>query len=98
MKPDREMAVAAMQNMGWEAKRSKRGKTPVWEFRRPDTGGLWDLVTVRQDQLSMSWVAEKAMFYGDADELVAEVKIAKERWLRARFLGLHLRAESGASQ
>ncbi len=88
MRPDREMAVSAFQNMGWTATRKKNGKTPVWEFKRPDTGGLWDVFTVRQDVLSMSVVADKAMQYGDAIELQKDIAAVKEEWLRNRFLGL----------
>ena len=99
MSPDREMAVKAMQSLGWTAKRDKRGKTPVWEFQRPDTGGLWDVATVRQDQLSMSWVAEMAMSHGDAPELISEINEAKQRWMQSRFLGLISRAaEQEAAQ
>ena len=99
MRPDREMAVKAMQSLGWTAKRAKRGKTPVWEFSRPDTGGLWDLAIVRQDQLSMGWVAEKAMLYGDAPELISEINEAKQRWMQSRFRGLFSRAgETEAAQ
>ena len=93
MRPDREMAIHAMQNMGWTAKRTKPGKNIIWEFRRPDTGGLWDLVKRNQDRLGMEWVAEIAMIYGDAPELVREIAEAKERWLQSRFLGLFSRAE-----
>lgn len=92
MRPDREMAVKAFQNMGWRAKRKERGKHPVWTFSRPDTGGLWDTFTVRQDALSMHTVAEKAMLYDDAPELVMEIQKAKEAWLKSRFLGIYSRA------
>lgn len=92
MRPDREMAVKAFQNMGWTAKREKRGKTPVWKFSRADTGGLWDTFTVRQDCLSMHTVAEKAMQYGDADDLLREIMELKEKWLKSRFLGIYSRA------
>ena len=92
MKLDREMAVEAMQNLGWTAERKKRGKTPVWEFRRPDTGGLWDVVTIRQDALSMASVADYAIQYGDAPDLAREINAAKDRWLQSRFLGIFTRS------
>lgn len=85
MKQEREMAVAAMKKLGWTAERTKRGKTPSWDFKRPDTGGLWDVVFCRQDQLSMRLVAETAMRYGDAPDLVGTIHAAEDAWLRARF-------------
>ena len=94
MRPDRQMAIEAMQNMGWDAKRTKPGKNVIWEFRRPDTGGLWDLVKRNQDGLGMSWVAEIAMRYGDAPDLVDEITRAKEAWLQRRFLGIFTRAKA----
>jgi len=95
MKLDREMAIEAMQNLGWTVIRGRNGKTPVWKFTRPDTGGLWDAITVRQDQLSMFWVSHMAMQYGDAPDLTAEINAAKDRWLNARFLGIFKRAADG---
>ena len=88
MKPEREAAALMMQNMGWTAERKKHGATPVWKFSRPDTGGLWDAITIRQDQLSFGAVAKYAMDYGDAPALVAEITDAKDRWLERRFLGI----------
>ena len=96
MKADREMAVEAMRDMGWTATREGSGKKVQWRFTRPDTGGFWDRVTCKQVNLSMAWVADIAMQYGDADELVREVLEAKERWLKARFLGIFTRAEGRA--
>jgi hypothetical protein len=95
MKPEREMAVAAMQNMGWTAKRLTDRKHPRWQFDRPDTGGLWDSVSVPQADLSLHWVAQTAMRYGDADDLLREIKEAQERWIRSRFLGIFKSAEGG---
>ena len=92
MRPDREMAIEAMRNLGWTAIRTKPGKSVIWEFRRPDTCGLWDVVKCRQDCLSMAFVADKAMEYGDAPELVEEISRAKESWLQSRFLGIFARA------
>ena len=94
MRHDREMAIQAMRNLGWQAERDGTGKRVTWVFRRPDTGGLWDVVRRKQSDLSMGWVAEIAMQYHDADDLVREVAEAKERWLRARFLGIYSRAET----
>lgn len=85
MAPERRAIVAAMQRMGWTAERKRRGKTPVWEFRRSDTGGLWDVVTCRQDALSIAWVAETAMSYGDAPVLLADINAAKANWFAERF-------------
>ena len=93
MRPDREMAVEAMRNMGWTAERLSGRAKPAWRFSRADTGGLYDCITRRQDQLSMQWVAEIAMRYGDASDLKAEISKAKEQWLRKRFLGIFTRAE-----
>ena len=93
MKLDREMAVEAMRNMGWTATREGAGKKVQWRFTRPDTGGLWDRVTCKQSTLSMAWVADIAMQHGDADDLIREVLDAKERWMKARFLGIFTRAD-----
>lgn len=94
MRPDRQMAIDAMCNMGWRAERTKPGKTVIFEFRRHDTGGWYDVVRRRQDQLSMGWVADIAMRYGDADDLKTEVAKAKKEWLRQRFHAIFKRAEA----
>ena len=95
MRPDRTIAIHAMQNMGWTANRIKMGKHPAWEFRRADTNGLFDVVKRRQSALGMAWVAEIAMQYGDAEDLCREISTAKERWIKSRFLGLMSRAKGG---
>lgn len=84
MKRDRERALLAMQELGWQAKRTP-GKHPAWEFHRPDTGGFWDVVKVKQADLSMQWVADVAIRHDDAGHLKREIAEAKERWLQDRF-------------
>jgi len=100
VRPDRQMAIEAMQNMGWTAKRAtaKGGAGPMWEFRRPDTGGLWDLVKCRQANLSLTFVANTAMAYGDAPDLVVQIEQAKEDWLRQRFYAIFTAAREGKSE
>jgi hypothetical protein len=93
MKLDREMAVQAMQNMGWSAKRLTDRKHPLWEFTRPDTGGLWDRVSVPQADLSMSWVVDVALNHNDAPDLGRQIAEAKECWMRQRFLGIFIHAQ-----
>lgn len=93
LRPDREMAIKAMQNMGWNAKRVGTGKKVFWQFDRPDTGGLWDRATCKQTNIGMHWVAEMAMRYGDAPELCRAIQEAKERWIKSRFMGLYTRAQ-----
>lgn len=93
MRPDREMAIRAMENMGWRATRVGTGKNVFWRFQRPDTGGLWDRVDCKQTNLSMNWVADVAMRYDDAPDLVREIQEAKERWLKSRFFGIYSRAD-----
>lgn len=88
MNAERETAVLMMQNMGWTAKRELRGKTPIWKFSRPDTGGLWDVAMSRQDQLSLMFVVDKAMAHGDADALVDSIRQIKRDWLITRFRGI----------
>jgi len=89
MKPEREMAVRAMQILGWTAERRADRAKPHWRFTRPDTGGLRDVWTCPQASLSMSMVADLAMKHGDADGLAAEIAAAKDRWLKERFAGLY---------
>ena len=93
MNAERQMSVEAMQVLGWQAKRIP-GPRPKWEFRRPDTGGVWDIIVRRQDQLSMDFVAETAMSYGDAPELSRDVVEVKRKWLQSRFLGIYSRANA----
>lgn len=93
MKPERELAVKCLQSMGWQAKRVKHGKTPVWELRRPDTDGLWDLTKIRQDELSLRRVAHVALQYGDAPDLQKEIDDATKKWIEQRFYGTLLRAK-----
>ncbi|MEM1151939.1 MAG: hypothetical protein AAGI03_15555 [Pseudomonadota bacterium] len=92
MRPDRELAIEAMRNLGWEATRTKPGKNVIWEFRRDDTGGVYDLIRRRQDQLSMGFVADTALRYGDAPDLANQITDAKEAWLKERFRGVYSRA------
>ena len=89
MKPEREMAVRAMQNLGWTAERRSDRAKPHWRFTRADTGGLYDVWTCPQANLSMDLVADLAMRHGDADDLAAEIAAAKDRWLKERFAGLY---------
>lgn len=89
MKPERQMAVRAMQNLGWTAKKIPGGSHPRWEFSRPDTGGLWDVVRVTQADICMRWVARQAVKYNDALGLYAEILAAEDRWLRERFAGIY---------
>lgn len=88
MKLERENAILAMQSMGWTAKQEKRGKTQTWKFSRPDTAGLWDVTSVRQDNLGLRWVCSVAMSYGDASELISEIIEAENRWVKKRFPAL----------
>lgn len=94
MRPDRELAIKAMQSMGWTAQRIGTGKKASWRFMRPDTGGLWDRIDCKQVNLSMMWVAEMAMRYDDAPELFREIREAKERWIKSRFMGVYTRADA----
>lgn len=94
MRLDRELAIKAMQSMGWTTQRSGTGKKVSWRFTRPDTGGLWDRIDCKQVNLSMNWVAEMAMRYDDAPELFREIKEAKERWIKSRFVGLYAHADA----
>lgn len=98
MRLDRRMAVRAMENMGWSAKRVMTGRTAVWHFTRPDTGGFHDLLKCRQDLLSMRFVAESAMRYGDANDLKDGIDKLKEKWLRERFFGIYKRMEESADE
>jgi hypothetical protein len=92
MKLERELAVEAMQNMGWTATRTKPSNHPIWEFRRPSTGGLFDVVKCKQDALSRFWVSEVAMRNDDANELMAEISRLKDQWFQKRFHGIYSRA------
>lgn len=98
LRPDREMAIKAMQAMGWTAQRIGSGKKVAWRFTRPDTGGLWDRVDCKQANLSMRWVTDVAMRYDDAPELVCEVAKAKERWIKQRFHWIYTRADAPAQE
>ena len=84
MRPDREIAIEVMRNMGWTATRTKLGSKFMWEFRREDTGGLQDVIRRRQDQLSTSFVVDIAMRCGDAPDLVKELSDVKERWIQRK--------------
>ena len=90
------MAVRAMQSMGWTAQRKTDRKHPRWVFTRPDTGGLWDSLSIAQGDLTMVWVANMAMTYGDAPDLCAEIDTAKHRWIQMRFRGLTAEFEVNA--
>ena len=89
MNQEREMAILAMQNMSWTAKRLTTANHPKWVFTRPDTGGLWDKVEVPQANLSMLWVASTARSYGDAPDLVDQILALELAWLKSRFAGIY---------
>jgi len=95
---DRKMAIMAMQDMGWTALRIGSGKKVAWRFTRPDTGGLWDRIDCKQNNLSLGWVAEMAMRYGDAPELVREVAEVEELWIKQQFHGIYTRADAPAQE
>lgn len=56
MSLERRQVVSAMQSMGWQATRDPN--KPQWRFSRPDTRGLWDLITVNQANLSWNWLRQ----------------------------------------
>lgn len=49
MSLERRRVVRAMQALGWTATRKEGG---TWEFRRPDTNGWFDVVRVKQANLT----------------------------------------------
>lgn len=93
MKPERQMAIEAMKNMGWTAVLDTSKARRAWKFSRPDTGGLWDSITCRQDQLSMEWAVRVAIQYGDAPDLRESIVKLQQDWFRERFRGICQRLE-----
>lgn len=89
MKPERQLAVRAMQNMGWTAERRTDRRHPYWRFCLGGTNGWQDVATVPQSDLSMDWVARIAVQYGLAPDLAARLKAVTDEWARERFKGLY---------
>jgi hypothetical protein len=85
MSKDRQIAVRMLQNMGWTAERKPKG---LWKFSRPDTGGLWDTMNINQSLLSPRWAVSVALRYGDAPDLLSEIRALEEAWIADRFKGL----------
>ena len=52
MSAERQKIVSFMSALGWSAKREVGGK---WQFTRPDTGGLFDSVSVSQGNMNWGW-------------------------------------------
>lgn len=70
----RKTAIRLMQSRGWTHER--KGKRH--EFRRPDTGGLWDLARVSHNNLSLEWAISHC-----ADEVLADrVHAVRQAWVR----------------
>ncbi len=88
MSPEQTFVKQAMENMGWKATRIKGAAHPRWRFARADTGGLWDRVEVQQANMSMIWLVDTALRYGDAGPLDQKLNQEKARWLNERFPGL----------
>ena len=53
MSLERQRVVRAMQFLGWTATRKEGG---LWEFRRPDTNGWFDVLKVKQATLNWALV------------------------------------------
>ena len=81
MNIERRRVVAAMQKLGWTATRKEGG---TWEFRRPDTNGWFDVVKVKQANLTWSLV----MKYDEEFQ-----KIVQQLWadtVRLRYTALFM--------
>lgn len=79
MNIERRRIVAAMQALGWTPTRKEGG---LWEFRRPDTNGWFDLVRVKQANLNWDLV----MKHDDRFQ-----KIIRDLWtetVRHRYINL----------
>jgi len=83
----RQDAIKLARSFGWEVTR-KSSKT--WEFKQPDTGGLWDLFRIPHSSLSVTSVLIKLEVYepdlgGPVTEAVnAARKEIHEKWLAER--------------
>lgn len=53
MSVERRRVVAAMKALGWTPTRKEGG---LWEFRRPDTNGWFDVIKVKQANLNWELV------------------------------------------
>lgn len=82
MKPERELALELMKALGWTPMKVGSGK---WEFTRPDTGGWHDKITRTQQGLTLLWVADVMVQYGDDPILGEAMQVLKLRCLAEKF-------------
>jgi hypothetical protein len=75
---ERQNAIRVMHSLGWTWARN--GK--FHEFRQPDTGGLWDVIKINHDALSVASVLRKVEAYEPT--LSAAVVDARAEWLKSR--------------
>ena len=79
MSQDRQNAIRLMETRGWQHRRNGA----YHEFRRPDTGGLYDLARVSHKNLSLEWAISHC---GD-QELARRIKQVRDAWVREAIPG-----------
>ena len=77
---ERQNAIRVMQSLGWTWARN--GK--FHEFRQSDTSGLWDVIKISHDALSVAAVLRKVEAYEPT--LSAAVADARTEWLKSRVI------------
>jgi hypothetical protein len=83
---ERRQVISAMRSLGWTATREDKPKgRHVWKFTRPDTGGLWDLIRVRQDVISWRWMRGHMLFNEDGQDFAEAVEGLWQTYFQARF-------------
>jgi hypothetical protein len=70
----RQTALRLMAAKGWSHERN--GTKHI--FKRPDTGGLWDVVSVSHNNLSLDW----AISHCDDLELAERIHAVRQAWVR----------------
>lgn len=71
---DRQNAIRLMQSRGWLHERRHRKHF----FKRPDTGGLWDSVSVSHGNLSLEWAISNC----EDEELARRIHDVRQEWVR----------------
>ena len=82
LSPERIAVIDTMKAMGWTAERKRQGKSVIWKFSRPDTNGLFDVVSVNHKALSWGWLIWRG---AHEDGLREAMDRAARLWLRDNY-------------
>lgn len=90
---ERKKAIKFAEALGWQVSRKSR---TTWEFKQPDTGGLWDLFRIPHKQLSVRAVLYRQQAYDAAlmNAVTNATETVQNDWLLEHHPEFATRGES----